>query len=113
TATAVPNTPPSSRIMLLIPASLPAVSSVAEPTTEFWADGIAIEIPTPATINGTTRCENGRPGLAIDAIQAVPPHWISSPLTISGRSPIRSTQAPTTGATRMNVDVQTMSLSPV
>ena len=36
--------------MLLIPASFPAVSSVADPTTEFWADGIAIEIPTPATL---------------------------------------------------------------
>ena len=99
--------------MLLIPASFPAVSSVADPTTEFCADGIAIEIPTPARINGTTRCEKGRPGRAIDAIQAVPPPWIKRPLTISGRSPIRSTNAPTPGATRMNVQVQTISRSPV
>src|SRR5260370_42300994 len=69
----MPNTPPSSRIMLLIPASLPAVSSVAEPTTEFWAEGIAIEMPTPATMRGATRCENGRPGPAGDAIHAGPP----------------------------------------
>jgi hypothetical protein len=50
--------------------SLPAVSMVAEPTTEFCADGIAIETPTPATTSGMTRCENGRSGRAIDEIHA-------------------------------------------
>src|SRR6476661_1106775 len=41
-AIAIPNTPPSSRIMLFVPAALPIASSGTAPTTEFWPDGIAI-----------------------------------------------------------------------
>jgi hypothetical protein len=57
TTTAIPNTPPSSRIMLLTPAALPSASLATEPTTEFCAEGIAIETPTPAMMNGASMCE--------------------------------------------------------
>ncbi len=43
--------------MLLAPAALPSASSATEPTTEFCAAGIAIETPTPATMNGASICE--------------------------------------------------------
>ena len=43
--------------MLFAPAALPTASADIEPTTEFWADGIAIETPTPATMNGASICE--------------------------------------------------------
>src|SRR4051794_38173431 len=56
-ATATPKTPPSSRIMLLAPAALPTSSSENEPITEFCADGIAIDTPTPATIDGSKNSE--------------------------------------------------------
>ena len=38
--------------MLLVPAALPIASSATEPTTAFCAAGIAIDTPTPATMNG-------------------------------------------------------------
>jgi hypothetical protein len=53
----MPNTPPSSRIMLLAPAALPTASAATEPTTEFCAAGSANEMPTPATRNGPTISE--------------------------------------------------------
>ena len=43
--------------MLLAPAALPRSPSATEPTTEFCADGIAIETPTPATMNGRISSE--------------------------------------------------------
>ncbi len=57
TSTAIPNTPPSSRIMLLAPAALPSSPSATDPTTEFCAEGIAIDTPTPATTKGTISSE--------------------------------------------------------
>ena len=56
-ATATLKTPPSSRIMLLAPAALPMFETENEPTTEFCAAGIAIETPTPATIDGSRNSE--------------------------------------------------------
>ena len=53
----MPNTPPSSRMMLSVPAALPTASWLTEPSTEFWADGIAIEMPTPANTIGMTSCQ--------------------------------------------------------
>lgn len=44
----MPSTPPSSRMVLLVPAALPIASAGTDPTTEFWAAGKDIEIPTPA-----------------------------------------------------------------
>src|ERR687892_595249 len=55
--TATPKTPPSSRIMLLAPAALPTSSRENAPTTEFCAAGIAIDTPTPATIDGIRNSE--------------------------------------------------------
>ena len=43
--------------MLLAPAVLPIISAAAEPTTEFCAAGIAIETPTPPTMNGPSSSE--------------------------------------------------------
>ena len=40
--------------MLLAPVALPMTSASALPTTEFWADGIAIDTPIPATMNGAS-----------------------------------------------------------
>ncbi len=39
--------------MLLTPAALPIASAATEPITEFCADGIAIETPTPASAPAT------------------------------------------------------------
>jgi hypothetical protein len=50
----MPNTPPSSRIMEFVPAALPTAAVATDPTTEFCAEGIAIDTPTPATMNGST-----------------------------------------------------------
>ena len=99
--------------MLLAPATLPIASIAADPTTEFCAAGIAIEMPTPATTNGRSIREYARPGSAISASQAIPAACSDSPPTISGRSPIRSVRAPAIGATVMNVAVQGSSRSPV
>ena len=57
TTIAIPNTPPSSRIMLLAPAALPSASSATDPTTEFCAAGIASDTPMPETTSGTTSSE--------------------------------------------------------
>lgn len=43
--------------MLLVPAALPTASTSTEPTTEFCAEGMAMEMPAPATIRGTTSSE--------------------------------------------------------
>ena len=43
--------------MLLAPAALPISFTENEPTTEFCAAGIAIETPTPATIDGSRNSE--------------------------------------------------------
>ena len=43
--------------MLLVPAALPSASVATDPTTEFWAAGMAIETPTPATMKGASICE--------------------------------------------------------
>ena len=48
----MPKTPPSSRIVLFVPAALPIASGGTALTTEFWAAGKVIEAPTPATISG-------------------------------------------------------------
>src|SRR5439155_10167299 len=54
TTTAMPNTPPSSRIMLFVPAALPSASGATDPTTEFCAAGMASDTPVPATSSGGT-----------------------------------------------------------
>ena len=43
--------------MLFAPAALPTSSRATDPTTEFCAEGIAIETPMPATIDGSTNSE--------------------------------------------------------
>ena len=92
--------------MLFTPAAFPRESLAIVPTTEFWADGIAIDTPTPATMKGPSRLEYESPESAMRASQAVPTACNNSPVTISGRSPTRSTMEPTTGATVMKVAVQ-------
>jgi hypothetical protein len=83
----MPNTPPSSRIMLFAPATLP-IASIPNPlTTEFCAAGMAIETPTPATMNGASISAYARPGSAIRASQAIPAACSARPATISGRPP--------------------------
>ena len=52
TAAAMPNTPPSSRIVLLTPAAMPIAAGGTALTTEFCADGKHIDTPTPATTRG-------------------------------------------------------------
>ena len=52
TATAMPNTPPSSRIVLLTPAAMPIEAGGTALTTEFCADGKHIETPVPAMTSG-------------------------------------------------------------
>ena len=52
------------------------------------------------------------PGSAMSASQASPTACSDSPLTINGRSPIRSASAPATGATVMKVAVHGSSRSP-
>jgi len=42
--------------VLLVPAALPIASGGTELTTEFWAAGKDIEMPTPATISGGISC---------------------------------------------------------
>ena len=48
----MPKTPPSSRIVLFVPAALPTASAGTAPMTEFCAAGNDIETPQPATISG-------------------------------------------------------------
>ena len=52
------------------------------------------------------------PGSAISASHAMPIACSESPVTISGRSPIRSASAPATGATVRNVAVHGISRRP-
>ena len=54
TSVAIPNTPPSWRIMLNVPEALPRLAGVTELTTAFWIAGIAIETPQPAIASGAT-----------------------------------------------------------
>ena len=48
----MPNTPPSSRIVLLTPAAMPIEAGGTALTTEFCADGKHIETPMPAMTSG-------------------------------------------------------------
>jgi hypothetical protein len=66
----------------------------------------------PATTIATTSREYARSGLAISAIQIAPAAWISIPVTISGRSPIRSASIPAIGPTTRNVAVHGTSRRP-
>jgi hypothetical protein len=54
TTIAMPNTPPRSRNMLKMPDAWPISVAATAPKTAFWAAGIAIETPAPATISGRT-----------------------------------------------------------
>src|SRR6266545_6990755 len=49
---ATPNVPPSWRSVLKAPDALPIAAGGTAPITEFWAAGMAIETPQPATISG-------------------------------------------------------------
>ena len=40
--------------MLFAPAALPMTAASALPTTEFWAYGMAIDTPIPATMKGAS-----------------------------------------------------------
>ena len=68
----MPRTPPSSRIVELVPAALPIASGGTAPTTEFWAAGKDIEMPTPATISGAISVAVAIPASATSAIQPKP-----------------------------------------
>jgi hypothetical protein len=52
TAIAIPSTPPKKRNMLKIPDALPISVGPTALRTAFWAAGIAIDTPAPATISG-------------------------------------------------------------
>ena len=72
TATAIPKTPPSSRIMLLAPAALPTSSMETEPTTEFCADGNRHRDSDAGDDRRQQELGVGEPGSAINAIQPMP-----------------------------------------
>ena len=111
TATAIPNTPPSSRIMLLAPAALPiahrdrADDRVLRGRDRHRdADAGDDERREHLRVRHARLGDQREPGQP-DRLERQPP-------TISGRSPIRSAIAPAIGATVMNVAVQGSSRSP-
>jgi len=93
--------------MLLIRQACPAVSTVAEPTTEFCADGIAIEIPDagPRSTGRRGPRTGGPAGRSKRSTRLTAA--LDQQAADHQRPPPRSgpTRAPTPGATRMNVPV--------
>ena len=95
-----------------MPAALPTNSGGTAPTTEFCPAGNVIETPQPAMISGAIIDAYAMSGAAISAIQPIPIPCSSSPPTMNGRSPYRSTNAPASGATKNSVSVHGSSRRP-
>ncbi len=62
-------------------------------------------MPAPPIISGTRTAQKLAVGVAASASQRTPDAWRASPLTISGREPIRSLSSPATGATNIGISV--------
>src|SRR5262249_37047624 len=104
--TATPNTPPNRCRVLLTPEALPMSAGGTALSAAVGVAGSAIQVPTPAMMNGKTSSGELPVAVAISAIQANPAACSTSPKTISGRGPVRSASRPASGATTTGVAVQ-------
>jgi hypothetical protein len=104
-STAMPMTPPSSRIAFVAPDAWPVSSWRTELSTAFAEGAKTSAIPAPAIMNGTTSCPYGTVGVDTAASQATPPAWSASPVAISGREPTRSDSSPAIGAISIGIAV--------